>query len=74
MGLEHVDFTIQYQHGSMVVMLMMRLCGGVECSGISVMIINVSYNSTFTALNQGMAAVNTTVGTHGTGLPALVGI
>lgn len=32
--------------------LVVRLCGGVEGSGISVVVVNVPYNSTLAALDQ----------------------
>lgn len=54
--------------------LVVRLCGGVEGSGISVMVVNVPHNSTFAALDQRVTPVETRMGTNGTSLPALIGI
>lgn len=54
--------------------LVVRLCGGVEGGGISVMVINVPHNSALAALDQRVTPVETRVRTNGTSLPALIGI
>lgn len=56
--------------------LVVRLCGGVESSGISVVVVNVPHNSTLAALDQWVTPVETRIrmGTNWTSLPALIGI
>lgn len=56
--------------------LVVRLCGGVEGSGISVVVVNVPHNSTLAALDQRVTPVETRIrmGTNWTSLPALIGI
>lgn len=56
--------------------LVVRLWGGVEGSGISVVVVNVPHNSTLAALDQWVTPVETRIrmGTNWTSLPALIGI